>query len=286
MAPMTRHLVRSRLILLTATFGTFASLGGCYNDPFVHIIRDGGSGGQGAVGGSAATGGSDSATGGESAGVGGETSAGGTGLGGELNTGCTSDAECTDGGPCDLTTGVCMAPEGSGGNEGTGGDEGGGSGGAEGIGGSNGEFISLITNGDFSSGLDGWHGGEDDLDSEIQGEGCVRWNTTIGWDGDTDGIELEAGSYALNLKMRTTDGDTQGDTKINVEVKVALAIAPYDPVFLSERLEDIGNSDGTRNFTFNVDSTTANVGLAFFVDLDRDGGDELCIDDVVLEKTN
>lgn len=280
---MPRHLVRSRLILLTATFGTFASLGGCYNDPFVHIIRDGGSGGQSAVGGSAATGGSDSATGGESAGVGGETSAGGTGLGGELNTGCTSDAECTDGGPCNLTTGVCMAPEGSGGNDGTGGDEGGGSGGAEGTGGSNGEFVSLITNGDFSSGLDGWHGGDDNLDSEIEGEGCVRWNSTIGWDGDTNGRELEAGTYSLSVKVRTVDS---GDTAINVEVKVALAIDPYNPVFLSERLENLGNSDGTQNFTFTVDSTTGNVGLAFFVDLGQDEDDEFCIDDVVLEKTN
>lgn len=284
---MPRHLVRSRLILLTATFGTFASLGGCYNDPFVHIIRDGGSGGQSAVGGSAATGGSDSATGGESAGVGGATSAGGTGLGGELNTGCTSDAECTDGGPCNLTTGVCMAPEGSGGNDGTGGDEGGGSGGAEGTGGSNGEFVSLITNGDFSSGLDFWGGGDNDLDSEIQGEGCVRWNSLIGWEvAEGVGIDLQAGNYNFSFKMRTIDGDSGSDEKVNVEVKIARASDPYEPIVFLENLENLGNSDQTHSFQFTLDNDAINMGLAFGVALHRDGGDELCIDDVVLEKTN
>jgi hypothetical protein len=283
MARMTRALGSFRLILLTATVGTFASLSGCYNDAPIHLIYGDASGGQSsAAGGSTATGGNDAATGGESAGVGGAAATGGNGLGGELNTHCTMDEECTNGGSCDLTTGVCTDPEGSGGNEGTGGDEGG-SGGAEGSGGSNGEFVSLITNGDFSSGLDGWHGGEDNLDEEVEGEGCVRWNSTIGWDGDANGLELEAGAYALSVSMRTVDS---GETSINVEVKVALAIDPYDPVFLSERLENLGNSDGTQNFTFSVDSTTANVGLAFFVDLGQDEDDEFCIDDVVLEKTN
>lgn len=277
---MIRLLRSARLILLTATLGTFASLSGCYNDAPILLVYGGG--GQAATGGAAGTGGNNGATGGESAGVGGVAATGGNAMGGDLNTGCTSDASCANGGSCDLTTGVCTDPEGAGGTEGSGGGDGA-SGGAEGSGGSNGEFVSLITNGDFSSGLDGWHGGDDNLDEDVEGEGCVGWNSTIGWDGDTDGLELEAGDYALSVKMRSVDA---GDTPINVEVKVALAVAPYDPVFLSERLENLGNSDGTQNFTFNVDATTANVGLAFFVDLGQDDSDQFCIDDVILEKTN
>lgn len=177
-------------------------------------------------------------------------------------TGFLAPQAC-DTGTCRSVNGTAECTEGE--TTGTGGQ-----GSATGGGSPVGSDDNLISNGNFSGGKSGWEGGTGATDTS-SGKGCVYGDATIGWQGTSSGLNLEAGDYTFEFTI-STSGAT------SVEAKVAPVNYPYEPVLFSEEITALSK---TYSFEFSVADTAGGIGLAFNV---ASQGDEFCIDDVSLRK--
>lgn len=137
---------------------------------------------------------------------------------------------------------------------------------------------SLITNGDFASGMSGWKveqtGGRSRLTTEDEDALCVESSGdvdfTIGWPAEaSDSATLERGLYQVSFKVRGVDAE--------MSVKVGHAYEPYTA--LHEFTWSSTRDEWERSVSvFRTDGDSA-TGLAFFVRLE---GGSVCLDDVKL----
>lgn len=140
---------------------------------------------------------------------------------------------------------------------------------------------SLIPGGTFSSGPGNWRlsgAAEDPVPTIKNGAVCESLNSfTLGWPADGDGIEVPAGNYRLSVDLDVEDNDE--NLYGQVEVKLAGAEAPYEPLLFSETLTELAGISKTYTFDFVVENDAENIGMAINVS-NLPGG--LCIDNIRL----
>jgi hypothetical protein len=137
---------------------------------------------------------------------------------------------------------------------------------------------SVIPNGDFMTGIDGWKveqtGGRSPITMNDNGALCVESRgdveLTIGWPADAaQSVVLDGGRYELSFKVQGLEAE--------MNVKVGHAYEPYHALHEFEwKAESDAWVPQISAFTTRGDDAT---GLAFFVRLNRGS---LCLDDISL----
>ncbi|MGA2447910.1 MAG: hypothetical protein ABTD50_04455 [Polyangiaceae bacterium] len=144
---------------------------------------------------------------------------------------------------------------------------------------------NLVTNGDFSQGMDYWNvqGGSSasGYPSDATPYLCVTLNNgasyVVGWT-PSPSFPLPVGSYAFSYKAWTTG------TAVSVEAKVADSISPFQPVdFDQNNPQDSVSTSQVFTHSFTTTAVDPNVGIAFLFDgASANAGINVCFDDVTL----
>ncbi len=202
-----------------------------------------------------------------------------TGTGGSSSTG-------TGGAPGGGAGGVGGGAAGTGGTsgDGTGGGSGTGTGGMTGTGGQ--AAGELITNGDFSNGVNSWGLPANSTIGTVSGPTvtngalCVTLgaasSTTIGYpSGGTPPFQLNAGAtyrFSYQASLSPSGGTT-------IEAKIGQTVTPYSATGSDFMNEPIGTSLQTLTHMFTRASTDSSMGVAFNI---MGGPATFCIDNVSL----
>lgn len=148
---------------------------------------------------------------------------------------------------------------------------------------------NLITNGDFSQGMNYWHVEQGSNKSGYPSAAtpylCVTLSNgptyIVGWDPTLTGnppLDLPQGAtYTLSYKAWTTG------MEVDVEAKVGMTGQPYTPDLDVANPKDSVQASQVFNHTFTMATTDSSAGIAFvFTGTTSNSGIDVCFDDVSL----